>query len=382
MHVALVHRDLHQLTRGGICTVYRNLAERLASRGVQVTMITQDTLHPVQLPGVSVRSLPRTDDLSTHRRAVTELLTAIEPDVVECSTWEAELLTYLQLDRNRRAPVLVRGEFSAATLSASDLARDELDLVRLADDVVAVSAFAARDLATAYGISTPKVILNGIDRSRFHPGPVRPPTSGYRITLDGSGRPVTRTALRGLFDAGAPLPPWKSDPSGRKHLLWVGKITPMKGWDRLESTIRALRDIATVTVLLGHSPAYSALTIDTDRDVTVLQDLEDDDLPGLYRAADWLLSTSRWEGFGLAIAEAIACGTPALLPEGLGTAAELLEADGGATYRDPADIAAHLANGPPRPVRLPDHFDWHVNADDTMATYRDLIAAGQPCASC
>ncbi len=32
MRVALVHRDLHQSTRGGICTLYLPLAEELAAR--------------------------------------------------------------------------------------------------------------------------------------------------------------------------------------------------------------------------------------------------------------------------------------------------------------------------------------------------------------
>lgn len=32
MRVCLVHRDIHQITRGGICTLYRALAKRLDAR--------------------------------------------------------------------------------------------------------------------------------------------------------------------------------------------------------------------------------------------------------------------------------------------------------------------------------------------------------------
>ncbi len=152
MHIAIVHRDLHQLTRGGICTVYRSLAAQMASRRHAVTMVTQATHRPVVIDGVNIAALPRTGDLTGHRAAVADLLTTIQPDIVECSTWEAETLAYLSQPAGRRAPVLVRGEFSAATLGARDLADAERDLVRRTDQVIAVSDYTARDLAAAYGI--------------------------------------------------------------------------------------------------------------------------------------------------------------------------------------------------------------------------------------
>lgn len=42
---------------------------------------------------------------------------------------------------------------------------------------------------------------------------------------------------------------------------------------------------------------------------------EQEDLVGLYSASDVLLSTSRGEGFGLAVVEAMACGTPAIVTD-------------------------------------------------------------------
>ena len=72
-------------------------------------------------------------------------------------------------------------------------------------------------------------------------------------------------------------------------------------------------------MLLGHAPPLCRIRVTgaAGDPITVLQDLPESDLPGLCRAADYLLSRSRWEGFGLAIAEALAVGTPALLPAGL-----------------------------------------------------------------
>ncbi|MGH3865086.1 MAG: hypothetical protein ACRDQ4_02925 [Pseudonocardiaceae bacterium] len=49
--------------------------------------------------------------------------------------------------------------------------------------MLAVSEFAATDLAAAYRISRPVVVANGIACDRFHPGPVVLPVSGEKITL-------------------------------------------------------------------------------------------------------------------------------------------------------------------------------------------------------
>jgi D-inositol-3-phosphate glycosyltransferase len=238
MRVALAHRDLHQATRGGICTVYKALARQLAARGASVTLITQHSPRPVRISGVTTVSLPRTENRTEHRNAVALAIDQAQPDVVDCSTWEAETLHYLARPRTRRSPVLVRGEFSAARLGAWQLARDEQRLVHAVDQVIAVSDYAARDLAREYGIALPPVVANGVDRTAFRPGPVSAPASGYRVTLDGRGQPISRTPVSSPRAGDQPVMPWDRGVTGFARLVWVGKITPMKGWDILEAAVR------------------------------------------------------------------------------------------------------------------------------------------------
>lgn len=371
MRIALVHRDLHAVTRGGIGTLYRALAPRLRADGHELVLITQDSSHPLALDGIRVVTLPRTDDLEEHRHAVAKTLHALEPEVVESSSWEAETLHYARLPRLRRAPLVVRGDLSARTMRAfPHLATAERELVRTAESVLAVSAFAADDLASAYDIPRPRVVANGVDQDRFHPGPPSRPTGGWRITLTNEATAATRHAL-----TEQPLPPPWGDPADdRYRLVWIGKTTPMKGWDRLEQLARSLADRAHITVLLGHAPALCPITLrGSEPTVTILQDLPEADLPGFYRGADALLSTSRWEGFGLAIAEALACGIPALLPTELGTAPELLAAGGGHTYRTGTDLREILAGQQLPAGRLPAAMSWEVAAAATLASYRDLV---------
>lgn len=372
MRIALVHRDLHAVTRGGIGTLYRALAPRLRDAGHEIALITQHTPHPLALEGIRVLTLPRTDDLDRHRQTVEEILAALDPDVVESSSWEAETLHYVRRSRRGRAPVVVRGDLSAATMHAfSHLITAERELVHAAETVLAVSQFAATDLASAYHIPQPVVIPNAVERERFHPGPATPPTGGRRITLAADATAATSQPLAGT--GMTLLPPWGDPGEGRRRLVWVGKTTPMKGWGRLEHLATELRDLAHLTVLLGHAPALSPITLSgAEHGMTILQDLPEQDLPGFYRAADFLLSTSRWEGFGLAIAEALASGTPVLLPADLGTAPELLATGGGHTYRTAEDLRALLTTVTPATATLPTRFDWDTAASATLQVYAGL----------
>lgn len=52
LRVALVHRDLHVTTRGGIGTLWRALAPRLRDADHEVALITQHTSHPLALTGI------------------------------------------------------------------------------------------------------------------------------------------------------------------------------------------------------------------------------------------------------------------------------------------------------------------------------------------
>lgn len=217
MRICLVHSDLHSVTRGGICTLYRSLAPRLRDAGHDVTLLTLDTPHPVDIPGVTVHTLPRTDSLDAHRRAADQALAGLRPHVVECSTWEAEALHYLRRPRPDRAAVVVRGEVSAATMGATSLAAAERELVRGADAVLAVSDFAAADLTRAYDALDMVVVPNGVDRTRFHPGLGSAPASGFRVTSTGTVR-------------SPPAHRWSSSPprTGCRHR--GRRLTASPGW--------------------------------------------------------------------------------------------------------------------------------------------------------
>jgi glycosyltransferase involved in cell wall biosynthesis len=379
----------------GIASLYAGLAVRLRDAGHDVSIVSEVGGPSLDLPGIGRFFLPCADDLSAHRGVVAEFLHAWRPDVVDCPLPDAEILTYAALPRAERAATVVRGTLSAPTRctgaagnqgtsesrdlgghagdreGVADTVEAERALVATADLVCAVSETAAQDLARVHDIPLPPIVAPGVDRARFHPGPVLPPTSGYRVDVDPDGRVRDRIPLSTLA-ADDELPaPW-GPADGRPRVLWVGTISLAKGWDRLERLAEQLRDQAQLVVLLGHARPDCPVTLTDMPGVTVLQDLDGTDLVSLYRASDWLLSTARWTGAGLAAAEARACGTPLLLPGDLLGGAELLAHGDGQIYTTDADLA-DILNRRPTSASL-SGLSWDDTTAETLKIYYSVVS--------
>ncbi|PKO20575.1 MAG: glycosyltransferase family 1 protein [Chloroflexi bacterium HGW-Chloroflexi-1] len=109
-----------------------------------------------------------------------------------------------------------------------------------------------------------------------------------------------------------------------------------------------------------------------------------EELPWFYRAAELFVYPSLFEGFGLPVLEAMACGTPTItstasaLPEVAGDAALLVDpedTDGlaeaiGRVLADPL-LAARLRDAGPRRATS---FSWPRTAAATADVYRDVLS--------
>lgn len=115
--------------------------------------------------------------------------------------------------------------------------------------------------------------------------------------------------------------------------------------------------------------------------VTFLGPIPDADLPALYAAATAFIFPSRYEGFGLPVLEAMACGTPVAcsntssLPEVAGDAALLFAPDdadalaGALTQLMDKSTRLHLRQ---RGLQQAARFTWQRTAAQTVAVYRSL----------
>jgi glycosyltransferase involved in cell wall biosynthesis len=172
-----------------------------------------------------------------------------------------------------------------------------------------------------------------------------------------------------------------------RYLLHVGTIEPRKNLNRLLEAVHRLReageDIHMVVVgskgwlFEGFFQALEEL--DLGDAVTLPGYVPDADLPAIYSGARLVAVPSLYEGFGLPVLEAMACGVSVVCSH----ASSLPEVGGDAArYFDPTDIAA-MADAimavwrdetlredmRRRGLARAAQFSWERTADDTLAVY-------------
>jgi glycosyltransferase involved in cell wall biosynthesis len=177
-------------------------------------------------------------------------------------------------------------------------------------------------------------------------------------------------------------------------ILYVGTIEPRKNLPRLIGAYRRLREEGAPhgLVIAGGrgwlcDDVFEAAGRDGLREHVVFTgQVGEDDLLALYQSADVFAYPSLYEGFGLPVLEAMACGVPVVcsdrgsLPEAAGDAALLV---------DPTDepaMAAALVRAlhdddlrremTARGLRRAQEFTWDKVARNFLSVYRE-VAAGE-----
>ncbi len=231
--------------------------------------------------------------------------------------------------------------------------------------VVTVSEYTKRDAIRILGLPATKirVVYNGVDHTRFRYDMPRERVSEIRSRYGLMGRTV----------------------------LAVGNMNPKKNILRLVSAFREVaKSIADVQLLLiGKNTQYGQIvrecieTSGLDSRIRFTGYVPDEDLPLLYRASDLFVFPSLFEGFGLPLLEAMACGTPIVssnatcLPEVAGEAAVLIDPED--EQRMAEAICCVLTDNAVR-MRLIEQglkrsqtFSWGEAARQALRVYEDAI---------
>ena len=147
---------------------------------------------------------------------------------------------------------------------------------------------------------------------------------------------------------------------GIVRLLSVGAVVPRKGFDVLIEALATLKDLPwqlTIAGDRGRNPGTAArLDADIarhglDERIAVLGAVPDNQIAGLYTEADLFVLASRYEGYGMAFAEAIAHGLP-VVGTTAGAIPETVPAGAGVLV--PPDDAGALAAALRRIIEHPD----------------------------
>ncbi|MBI3984760.1 MAG: glycosyltransferase [Candidatus Levybacteria bacterium] len=368
--ILFAHRDLATIDRGGICVLFKSLSAGLASKGYKVHLLsTRD----ISLEGVSVHRLPDIEDPRKYSQVVTEAVEDIDPLIAECSTWRYELLDYSNR-HGRRSRLVVRADPSAETLfqNAEHHSEGERVLCANADLILAVSDFAKRDIQTRYGVSDDKihVVYNGIPV-------VETPTQNSTITSGEILHPELNDAQRiqslRLQDVLKPQ---------RINIIWIGKPTSMKGFDFLEALVANATDEFNFVVNLGYSPNEIMWKDENYRKCTFIRGLSKSDQAKLISGSDVLLSTSRFEGFGIVVAEALQFGVPAVINLGCEVFNEFKDING-VSLVDVLNLekvystlrASKLLKT--RSSLLPDFFTQNQMVNKSLEYYQELLGSNK-----
>jgi glycosyltransferase involved in cell wall biosynthesis len=154
-----------------------------------------------------------------------------------------------------------------------------------ADRIIAISDHAEEQLIKRYGFDKTKVrmIPHGVNTEKFTPcSQSHPAVNSDRITL-----------------------------------LYVGRIGPRKGIDLvLEALNKANND--NIEFLIAGTGRHEqnlkekSKSLNVESQTEFLGYIPEDELPELYSSADMFILPSLYEGFGLVLLEAMACGTPVI----------------------------------------------------------------------
>ena len=141
-----------------------------------------------------------------------------------------------------------------------------------ADSIIAISRSTKKSVEKTFGFSNIDVIYPGVDTDIFRP---------KEISI-------------------------KNEFSGKIKLLFVGNLTKRKGAELLPKIMEKLGD----GYLLFYTSGLRTKAIFSQPNMIPLGRLTREKLVEMYNFCDILLLPSRLEGFGYAVAEAMACGKP------------------------------------------------------------------------
>jgi glycosyltransferase involved in cell wall biosynthesis len=179
-----------------------------------------------------------------------------------------------------------------------------------------------------------------------------------------------------------------------RFILYLGTIEPRKNLLRLIDAYAELRrDRVTEWPLIiaggrgwqDEAVFQRAAETSVARDIRFAGYVPDQELPLWYNAAALFVYPSEYEGFGLPVLEALACGAPVVtgdrssIPEVAGDAAVLVDPsstqairDGMACVLEDNSFRAQLATRGPQRAR---EFSWRRMAEETLAVYRAVSYA-------
>jgi len=300
---------------GGMNVYVRQLATALGEMGMKIDIFTRehlDVVNRVETIGPNVRVIhlkagepdAHLGDLYAFLPDFLEQLNDFreeegwEYDVVHSHYW---LSAWVGRELSQAINVphvvtfhtlsLIKMQSRAGEIEQTERPVVEAEVMATADHIIAFSPHERDAMARLYGADARKVSLVpcGVDLEVF--------------------RPLDQKSVRSRLGL-----------NGEKILLYVGRVEPIKGLDLLVETAAQMDSAEGVRMMVVGADVNGDREMDRVKQLAKERDLEDkidfvgqvdhDDLPLYYNAADVCVVPSYYESFGLVALESMACGTP------------------------------------------------------------------------
>ena len=320
------------LTRAGTARHISSLLDALEDEDVDVRRYSL---------GGSSRALVPVRDLGWYLAALPAKARRDSVDVLHCPTQRAPVRSSVPLVVTFHDLAVLRHPETFNRWTRTYSRRVLPRVVRAATRVIAVSEFTKRELQELLDV----------------------PEEKLRVIPNAVGGPFSADGEAAAGD----------------YVLAVSTLEPRKNLPRLVEAYRRA-DLNGLPLLVAGAAGWGGVRVEGDG-VRWLGEVRDDELARLYRGARAVAYVSLYEGFGLPVLEAMACGAPVVagqdgaLPEVAGGAAVLVDP------LDPDAIAAGLNEAIERrdelrPLGLARAraFDWGKVARKTVAVYREAAA--------
>ena len=320
------------LTRAGTARHISSLLDALEDEDVDVRRYSL---------GGSSRALVPVRDLGWYLAALPAKARRDNVDVLHCPTQRAPVRSSVPLVVTFHDLAVLRHPETFNRWTRTYSRRVLPRVVRAATRVIAVSEFTKRELQELLDV----------------------PEEKLRVIPNAVGGPFSADGEAAAGD----------------YVLAVSTLEPRKNLPRLVEAYRRA-DLNGLPLLVAGAAGWGGVRVEGDG-VRWLGEVRDDELARLYRGARAVAYVSLYEGFGLPVLEAMACGAPVVagqdgaLPEVAGGAAVLVDP------LDPDAIAAGLNEAIERrdelrPLGLARAraFEWGKVARKTVAVYREAAA--------
>lgn len=234
--------------------------------------------------------------------------------------------------------------------------------VQRADHVIAISQFTKKDLIETYGVPEGRiaVVYPAVDHNDFYP------RSGKEIS-----------AIKKKYGLKKPF------------LLYLGTLEPRKNIPAILKAYAALKKRKDLNlVLAGKTGWFCEEIFETIRELNLGEDVvltgyvPQEDRPLLLSAAEVFFFPSFFEGFGMPVLEAQACGIPVItsnvtsLPESAGDAAVLVDprnTDAIGSALEGVLSSSHLREELKRKgIAHAKHFNWSESARKLIKVFNEL----------